>query len=120
MVLEELTRLTGVSGAEGPVRDYIMEKARPLCDQMWVDRMGNLLCRVEGRDPQAGLALVLAHMDEVGLMVQGINDDGLISYQCVGGIDPRVLVSKRVRVGEKGIPGVIGAKAIHLQSREER
>lgn len=48
MVLEELTRLTGVSGAEGPVRDYIMEKARPLCDQMWVDRMGNLLCRVEG------------------------------------------------------------------------
>lgn len=120
MVLEELTRLIGVSGAEGPVRDYIMEKARPLCDQMWVDRMGNLLCRVEGRDPQAGLALVLAHMDEVGLMVQGINDDGLISYQCVGGIDPRVLVSKRVRVGEKGIPGVIGAKAIHLQSREER
>lgn len=89
------------------MRDYIMEKARPLCDQMWVDRMGNLLCRVEGRDPQAGLALVLAHMDEVGLMVQGINDDGLISYQCVGGIDPRVLVSKRVRVGEKGIPGVI-------------
>ena len=120
MVLEQLCRLTGVSGDEGKVREFIMERARPLCDEVRVDRMGNHLCTVRGNDPQAGEVMVLAHMDEVGLIALGVNDEGLIAYETVGGIDPRVMVSKRVRVGKKGIPGVIGAKAIHLQSPEER
>lgn len=59
-------------------------------------------------------------MDEVGMIVVGVNDNGLLSYDTVGGIDSRVVVSKRVRVGEKAVPGVIGAKAIHLQTAAER
>lgn len=59
-------------------------------------------------------------MDEVGLMVTGINSDGLLKFHTVGGIEARVLVGKRVRIGEKRIPGVIGYKPIHLQSPGER
>lgn len=58
-------------------------------------------------------------MDEVGLMVTGIDDKGYLTYDTCGGIDPRVIVSKRVLVGEKAVPGVIGAKPIHLQSKSE-
>ncbi len=120
MVLKELTALRGVSGNEDAVRAYILNKVKETADEVRVDRMGNVLATRRARRPANGRHVMLAaHMDEVGMIVLGVNDNGLISYDTVGGIDPRVMVSKRVLVGEKGIPGVIGAKAIHLQSREE-
>ena len=64
--------------------------------------------------------MVAAHMDEVGLIVSHIDSDGFIKFQAVGGIDQRVLNSKAVLVGENKIPGVIGSKAVHLMSDEER
>jgi endoglucanase len=118
--LRELTMRNGVSGHEGAVRRYLMDQARPYCDEMNVDRMGNLLCRVRGKNPLAGTVMVAAHMDEVGLIVRSIREDGLLRYEPVGSIDARVMVSKRVLVGDGELPGVIGAKAIHLQSPEER
>ena len=121
MVLKELCALRGVSGAEAPVRDYILEKVRKTADHVCVDRMGNVIAfkRGAGAGPRRHIAFA-AHMDEVGLIVVGINDNGLLSYETIGGIDSRVLVSKCVLVGENAVPGVIGAKAIHLQSAEER
>ncbi len=119
MVLKQLTDLRGVSGNERTVREYIMDRIAPLADEVRVDRMGNVIALKKGTDPRAERTLLCAHMDEVGMIVLGIGDDGLLSYQTVGGIDPRVVVSKRVLVGEKAVPGVIGAKAIHLQTREE-
>ncbi|MEG0146377.1 MAG: M20/M25/M40 family metallo-hydrolase [Clostridia bacterium] len=120
MELSELTQLNGVSGNEQAVRAAILREAAQCCDRTHVDKMGNLLAFKAGTRPGSGHVLLLSHMDEVGLMALGVTDEGLIAYDPVGGIDPRVLVSKRVTVGEKGIPGVIGAKAIHLQTREER
>ena len=121
MVLKELTTLPGVSGNEDAVRAYILEKVRPLCDRVTVDKMGNVLAYKQARTGASGKrhAMLCAHMDEVGLIIIGINDNGLLSYETIGSIDSRVLVSKRVKIGEKAVPGVIGAKAIHLQSREE-
>ncbi len=120
MVLKELCLLRGVSGAEGPVRDFILEKVRKTADEVRVDRMGNVIATKRGTDaePRRRVAFA-AHMDEVGLIVIGINDNGLLSYAPVGHIDSRVMVSKWVLVGEKAVPGVIGAKAIHLQTEEE-
>jgi len=119
MVLKELCALRGPSGFEHAVRDYIIEKATPLCDSVTVDRMGNVIAFKKGTDENAKHVLLDAHMDEVGFIVRGVNENGLLSYLTLGGIDPRVAVSKRVRVGEEGVPGVIGAKAIHLQSPSE-
>lgn len=59
--------------------------------------------------------MICSHMDEVGLMVRSIDRNGWLKFDTVGGIDDRVLVSKRVAIGPQKVKGVIGAKAIHLQ-----
>ncbi|MFW6378129.1 MAG: M42 family metallopeptidase, partial [Bacillota bacterium] len=74
----------------------------------------------KGKDKNGPKVMLAAHMDEVGLMITEITSDGLLKFQPVGGIDKRVLVSKPVLIGEKKMPGVIGAKAIHLQKKSER
>ena len=118
MVLKELCLLRGVSGDEGRVRDFIRAHVEKHATRVWTDPIGNLMAYKKGTEGKKHV-LLAAHMDEVGFMVLGINDNGLLSYEPVGGIDARVVVSKPVLVGEKEVPGVIGAKAIHLQSRAE-
>lgn len=117
--LKELTRLDGVSGNEKPVREYLIRLVKDHVDKFWVDATGNLITYKKGLagGPKVMLA---AHMDEVGLMITGINTDGLLKFQTIGGIEPRVLVGKRVRIGESKVPGVIGYKPIHLQSPADR
>lgn len=117
-----LCDLFGPSGYEDEVRAYI--KAR--LDEMGVvsetDTLGNLLVFFEVENAKATL-LYEAHMDEVGFMVRGIGEDGLLRFGCVGGIDPRVLCGKRVVMRgkeDKRLYGVIGSKPIHLQKGEER
>ena len=63
--------------------------------------------------------MLSAHMDEVGLMVTGYQD-GMLKFKNVGGIDERILLGKRVLIGDKRIPGFIAAKPVHLQEKEER
>ena len=120
MVLKELCALRGVSGNEGEVRDYIVAAAEKAGAEVKVDRMGNVIAVKRAANPDAKTVLLDAHMDEVGMIVIGINPNGLISYGTCGGIDSRVVVSKPVLVGENKVPGVIGAKAIHLQSPADR
>lgn len=119
MVLKDLTQLRGVSGDEREVRDYILDALSAMDIQHRVDRIGNVIAFKKGTARTRKHVLMAAHMDEIGMIVCGINDAGLLAYMTVGGIDPRVMVSKRVLVGKKALPGVIGAKAIHLQSKEE-
>lgn len=113
--LEALTNLYGVSSNEKKVRAYIKEQAQPFADEIWTDNLGNLFVHKKGNGRKI---VACAHMDEVGAIVRGIRDDGLIVYQCPD-IDSRTVVSKRVVIGNDEVHGVIGAKAIHLQSDEE-
>ena len=64
--------------------------------------------------------MLAAHMDEVSLMVTQVGDMGLLRFRAVGGIDPRILVGKRLKVGPDGLPGVIGTKPVHLQTASDR
>lgn len=118
MFLKELTELSGVSGCEYEVRNYIKNKLESISCEYYVDKLGNVIVHNKGRKNKT--IMVAAHMDEVGLIVSHIDSDGFIKFQAVGGIDQRVLNSKVVLVGENKIPGVIGSKAIHLMSDEER
>ncbi len=123
MLLKEITLLRGVSGDEGAVREALREAVAPLCDprdSIEVDTMGNLIVTCDGGDASLPHIMLAAHMDEVGFLVMSATDGGLLRIQSVGGIDPRVVVSKRVLVGPDAVPGVIGAKAIHLQSAGDR
>lgn len=118
MLLKKLSELNGASGAEKPVRETIMELIRPYVDSMFVDKIGNLIAEKRGR-LQGPRILLAAHMDEIALMIIDITGDGFLKFKSVGGIDPRVILSKPVRINES-ITGVIGAKAIHLQKAGER
>ena len=118
-VLRKLSNIYGVSGDEGRVRRQIKEYLAPVDCDVFTDRMGNLIVHKNGGGENAKKVLLSAHMDEVGMLIRGITEDGSLAIDCRS-IDPRVMISKRVVVGREDIPGVIGAKAIHQQSPEER
>lgn len=118
-MLKELTTLNGASGKEGAVREYIQKKITPFADEISVDKMGNLIALKKGKSSEKRF-MICAHMDEVGFIVKGITDDGFLKFDEVGGIDARLLVGKRVYVGENNIPGVLGIKAVHMTTAEER
>ena len=122
MDLKQLCETDAPSGNERQLRRMLLEEATALCgaENVRIDRMGNLLCRKKGSEVGRPHVCVSAHMDEVGFIVMGATEEGLLRIRPIGGIDPRVIISKRVTVGEAKLPGVIGAMAIHLQSREDR
>lgn len=119
MLLEKLSQAFGVSGSEEEVRQILKDELKPFVDRLETDVLGNLLVYKKGT-VDSPRVMICAHMDEVGMMVVDIDDSGLLKFKKVGGIDDRVLVSKPVMVGPDRIKGVIGAKAIHLQKKEER
>lgn len=118
-VLKRLTEARGVTGNENEVREIILELAAKAGAEVSVDRMGNVIAKKSGRTGGKKI-MVAAHMDEVGFIISSISDKGMLKFKPVGGIDQRILLSKRVRIGKDGIPGVIGVKAIHLQEPSER
>ena len=118
--LEEFTKINAVSGNETVLRKKIRELTEPYADSITVDTMGNLIVFKKGKNPNGKKVIVSAHMDEVGFIISGITEDGFLKFKSVGGIDERILLAQRVVIGEKKIPGVMGIKAIHLQSPSDR
>lgn len=118
-MLKKLTMTDGVSGDEDPVRNLIIEKIKDHADAWHVDNMGNLIAYKKGTWLNRKVMLA-AHMDEVGLLITGINENGLLKFKNVGGIETRALVGKRIRIGQDRVPGIIGYKPIHLQDANER
>lgn len=117
--MRRLTEAAGVSGSEGEVRSILKDEVGPHTDEMRVDPLGNLITVKKGKGAGPRV-MVAAHMDEIGLMVSWIEKGGLLRFKKVGGIDDRVLVSKVVYIGADKVPGVIGAKPVHLQEASER
>ena len=118
-LLKELCRLNGVSGAEDPVRNFIQTQAQPYADSLRSDALGNLIVFKRGKKSTGNKLLLTAHMDEVGVIVTRITEEGFLKFDFVGGVDRRVAIGKPVVLGENEIPGLIGLKAIHLVSSEE-
>ena len=117
--LKEVTAIPGLSGNERKVAEYIRDKWEPLTDEVSITSTNSVIARKKGKGPSVVFA---AHLDEIGLMVSRIEDDGSLRMVGVGGVDPRILPSMRASVlAENGrLTGVIGAKAPHLSTKEER
>jgi putative aminopeptidase FrvX len=119
-LLERLCNACAVSGDEGEVRKIVLEEIRPVADEVKVDALGNVLAIRSAAEETPRLRVMLsAHMDEVGLMLTQDEGDGIFRFDIVGGIDPRQLVGKPVWIGRDHVPGVIGAKPIHLTEKRE-
>ena len=118
-----LASLFGPTGCEDRVAHFVLEEARRLCDSASCDRMGNVVGRISLGDPQKRKRVMLsAHTDEVGFMIEEIKSDGMLTFGCLGGMDPAILAGKRVLVGNEKtlINGVICSKAIHHKKKSER
>ena len=118
--LKTLCALNGVSGDEDLVREYLMEQARPWADSIRTDALGNLIVYKRGAVSAPNRLMLCAHMDEVGLIVTRVCDDGFLKFDFVGGVDRRVTLGKEVFLGRDRIPAVVGMKAVHVLSAEER
>lgn len=118
--LFELCAISGTAGDEGRVREYIRAKAQPFADSIRSDALGNLIVFKKGKKSTGNKLLLAAHMDEVGFIVTHVTEEGYLKFDFVGGVDRRVALGKTVVVGDRNIPGVIGLKAIHLVSADER
>ena len=117
-MLKELTNLSGVSGYEMPVREFIHKEIKDYCTDISVDPMGNLKAFKKSEKTDVPRVLLSAHMDEVGLIVSHITDEGYLKFQTVGGVEPQALIAQRVCVN--GHFGIISLKAVHLTTAEER
>lgn len=118
-LLKRLCDAPGVSGYEDAVRDILIDAVGSYADSVHTDHLGNLYM-TKGHEKQGLHLMFAAHTDEVGLMVERMDEGGFIKFMVAGGVDPRVLPGKRVRVGKEAIPGVIGFKPVHLSEEEER
>lgn len=115
--IKTLCEINGTSGREDKVRDFIISQLKPGTDYE-VDNLGNLIVHVKGKKRPEKKLMMCAHMDEVGLIITYITDDGYLKFDEVGGIDPAVLIGRKVKL-DSGALGVIALKHIHLCSGEE-
>ena len=118
-ILEKLSMIPGASGDEVRVRDEIILQIGDSC-KLTVDALGNLICDYKGKKRAKNKVMFCAHMDEVGFIVTGVEDSGLLRFVSVGGIDDRVVPGKSVIIGERRVYGVIGAKATHHLKEKEK
>lgn len=108
-LIKKLTEAFGPSGAEDSVREVIRKEVQPYVDEITVDALGNLIAHKKGN---GGKKLILdGHMDEIGLMVTHIDDNGFLRFGTIGGVNPFVALGQRVCF-ENGVLGVIGSDRV--------
>ncbi len=120
-MFKTLTELPGAPGNEHAVRKYMRSEIEKYSDEIVQDNLGGIFGVKKG--PEEGPRILVAgHMDEVGFMVSGITDNGMIRFQPLGGWWSQVLLAQRVEVMTNNGPvvGVIGSIPPHLLSEEVR
>lgn len=122
-ILRELTGLSGVSGHEGKVADFLLQKLCGYTDDIHVDRIGNISVHLPSGRPGAAKVVVFGHMDEIGMIVKQIDGGGFLRFERIGGVHRQILPGTPVIVeteSGKGIEGVIGVKSHHIIPQEEK
>ena len=118
-LLKALLTTPSPSGFESRTQRIWCQYARKYADEVRTDAYGNAVAVLNPKgDPKIMLD---AHVDEIGLMVKHIDDNGFVFFQQIGGVDPALLRGKRVNIHAAGgvVRGVIGATAIHLSERKK-
>lgn len=113
----EYAAIDAVSGHEQDLVRRLVADLEPVVDEVFVDSFGNVVGTRRGKDADTSLMLS-AHSDEIGCLVKSIEATGAVRIAPIGGVSETLLVGRHVRVGDSS--GVIGNKAGHISSPEER
>lgn len=117
-ILFRVLQTSSPSGSEEQVNELFASFVSPYVDSVSTDVLGNCIAHRAGNGPKV---LIMAHADEVGLMIHYIDDNGYLYFKEIGGIDTHLLPGRRVSIqGINGpVIGIIGKKPIHLQSKSD-
>ena len=119
-LLARFSNTHGPSGFEDEVASLLKEELKSLVDEVTVDKMGNVIGIRRGNGPSL---MIAAHMDEIGLVISHIENEGYLRFVPVGGWFEQTILGQRVVVATRDgrwIPGVIGSRPPHLMDAEER
>jgi putative aminopeptidase FrvX len=121
-VLRQLLTAAGPSGYETAPAAVFTQAARAFTEDVEIDVMGSAVARVRGTAEAAPFLAVVGHIDEIGLIVTHIDDNGFLRFIGVGGWDPQILVGQRVELITRDgtAAGVVGRKPIHLLREDDR
>ena len=108
-LIKQLTETFSPSGYENAIREVILGKIQPQADEIRVDTLGNIIARKGEKAKDGKRVMVAAHMDEIGLIANHIDENGFVRFTTVGIPFARYLLGGRVRF-MNGIQGVIGAE----------
>jgi putative aminopeptidase FrvX len=120
-LIRTLTDAFGPAGFEDDARAVVRSLVEPLADEVREDALGNLVAIVRGRNDR--LLMLDAPLDEIGLIVQYIDEQGFVRFAALGGWDDRILLAQRVAIRTRQgriVPGVIGVAPPHVERKENR
>lgn len=117
-ILYDLLRTSSPSGYEEQTIDLFAKSIAPYVDEIYTDVMGNCIAHKKGNGKKI---LLMAHADEIGLIISHIDEKGFLYFKEIGGLDTNVLPGQRVLINgrNKRIVGVVGKKPIHLQEQSD-
>ena len=119
-LLKKLAEAHGVPGYEDEIRAIIEAEIKQYVDEIKTDKLGNLIATKKGKKPSV---MIAAHLDEIGLMVKHVEDEGFIRFTTIGGWFDQTLLNQRVILhgsDKERVHGVIGSKPPHKMKKEEK
>lgn len=122
-LLQELCSIHAVSGREDAIIRYLRRYLPDYLDDIVVDNIGNVTGVLRGRDEPERLLMLQAHVDELGLIVRNITDDGFLLIERVGGVPGKSLLGQRVEILTDGgalVTGYVGTKSHHITTPSEK
>lgn len=122
--MKELTEIPALCGHEDKLIAYVLKRLEGSCKDVHIDRLGNITAAYPGTDKEAGSIAYFAHMDEVGLIVKKVEEDGFLRLERVGGVPEKVLPASMVDVHTldetKTYRAVIGNTSHHLTPADKK
>ncbi len=119
-ITRELLAIPGISGYESDFADFVCQKLKKYCPNATVTKSNCVLGSLPSKNTDAPVVMLEAHLDRIGLIVSGVDENGFVSFNAIGGVDERILPACEVCIlGKKEVFGIVGAKPPHLMAKAE-
>lgn len=119
--LKELCNLNGLPSREDSIGEYMYEEFKKSNEDVYMDAIGNVVCKLKSRDASLPKIMIFAHMDEIGFIIRKIEDNGFLRFERMGGVNTQILPGTKVQsMDNKSVKGLIGVQAHHFMAPENK